>query len=190
GKEVEQILHNKSGITVRLSDNTSLRARHVFVCTYSSINTLLRNSGLPVLPFKHEWTEMPLVQAPSQLNNIGITIMDGPFFGIVPFPDRGLHSLHHVRYTPFQTFFHEKDGLMESKESRFNYMMRDAARYVPCLRNLAYKDSLYEIRTVLTQNESDDGRPILYRKDYHMKGLHIVMGGKIDNIYDILRKIE
>ncbi|MBI4136922.1 FAD-binding oxidoreductase [Candidatus Roizmanbacteria bacterium] len=188
-KDVYRIRRQRSGLKIICSDKTILHADHVFICTYSSINSVLRNSALLTLPFKHEWTEMPLVELPLELQNIGITVMDGPFFGVVPFPDRGLHSLHHVRYTPFHTFFHEKEGTRSSRQSRFDYMMRDAVRYVPSLRSMQYKDSLYEVRTVLLQNESDDGRPILYRKDYGLPGLHVVMGGKIDNIYDILTQI-
>ena len=69
-------------------------------------------------------------------------------------------------------------------------MIKDAARYIPCLSHATHVDSLYEIRTVLTQHEDDDGRPILYRRNYGIPGLHIVMGGKIDNVYDVVRTIE
>ena len=43
---------------------------------------------------------MALMQAPDVLKEIGVTVMDGPFFSMMPFPARGLHTLSHVRYTP------------------------------------------------------------------------------------------
>ena len=46
------------------------------------------------------------------------------------------------------------------------------------------------MRTVLQKDEINDGRPILYKRNYDIPGLNVVMGGKIDNIYDILEKIE
>ena len=47
-----------------------------------------------------------------------------------------------------------------------------------------------KVKTVLQQNENNDGRPILYRKDYGFKNFDIVMGGKIDNIYDVCREMQ
>ena len=46
--------------------------------------------------------------------------------------------------------------------------------------------SLFTIKTVLVQNEVDDGRPILLRWHPELGGMATVMGGKIDNIYDVL----
>ena len=38
------------------------------------------------------------------MSNYGVTIMDGPFMSSIPFPQRNLHSLTHVRYTPHFTW--------------------------------------------------------------------------------------
>ena len=46
-------------------------------------------------------------------------------------------------------------------------------------------ESKYEIKTVLLQNESDDGRPILYHRDSSQSRIVTIMGGKLDNIYDL-----
>ncbi len=43
---------------------------------------------------------MALMKMPPALNELGITVMDGPFFSLMPFPARSLHTLSHVRYTP------------------------------------------------------------------------------------------
>ncbi len=72
----------------------------VFNCTYSRLNRLLVGSGLTPLRLKHELTEMPLVEVPAELARRGVTVMCGPFFSLMPFPARGLHTLSHVRYTP------------------------------------------------------------------------------------------
>jgi hypothetical protein len=69
-------------------------------------------------------------------------------------------------------------------------MLKDALRFLPSASKATYIDSLFEIKTVLTQNEGNDGRPILLRHDYGgLPGLNVVMGGKIDNIYDILEAL-
>jgi hypothetical protein len=68
-------------------------------------------------------------------------------------------------------------------------MLRDAQRYLPALAEARYVESLFEIKTVLLRNEVDDGRPILFKPDHGLRNLATIMGGKIDNIYDILEMI-
>lgn len=188
-------------LELHISDGGALRARKVFVCTYSQINHLLQRSELEVLPLKHELTEMALLDVPDPLRGLGITIMDGPFFSVMPFPSLHLHSLSHVRYTPHSSWVDsneydaEKSALCrridEGKiESRAVYMMKDASRYVPSLRSADYVQSLLEVKTVLQQNEVDDGRPILFRANYGLKNLYVILGAKIDNIYDVLDVVD
>ena len=197
--EVEKIETSlESNILLNFHNSSSIcMAKHVFNCTYSQINKLLNNSGIELLPFKHEITELALVQIPEQLKNISVTVMDGPFFSFVPYPSLKLHSLSHVRYTPhcsWNEISHFQDGENEllrlSKNSNYEYMIKDAIRYLPALESTKYIKSIYDIKTVLIKNEIDDGRPILYKPNYGIKNFNIIMGGKIDNIYDILEMID
>ncbi|MBI5742115.1 MAG: FAD-dependent oxidoreductase [Nitrospirae bacterium] len=197
-KEVDRAEQTENGEVVLYltNDGIRLRAGKVFNCTYSLINKLLLNSGLPLLPLKHEVTEMPLLKMPEELRYAGITIMDGPFFSLMPYPSLNMHSFHHVRYTPHYNW-HDMDSFIDGHahlkgiklKSHFQFMVRDAERYLPLVKEVQYVDSLYEVKTVLIKNEIDDGRPILFRKDYGIKNFSIVMGGKIDNIYDVLEMI-
>ena len=183
-------------ISVELEDKEPMQAQYVFNCTYSGVNNLLSSSGFEMLPFKHELTEMALIEMPDKLKNIGITIMDGPFFSTMPYPSQNLHSLSHVRYTPhFQwndcVNWADPYKRLENTELKSNYlcMIKDAERYFPIIKQAVYKKSIYEIKTVLIQNEIDDGRPILFKQDYGMKNFSVIMGGKLDNIYDVLEII-
>jgi glycine/D-amino acid oxidase-like deaminating enzyme len=174
------------------------RAGQVYNCTYSQLNQLLAASGLPAVPLKHEITEMALVRVPDVLSRVGITIMCGPFFSVMPFPSAGLHTLSHVRYTPHAAWFERDhggptphaifDGMV--KRSHFDRMRRDAARYVPVLERAGYERSLWEVKTVLPANEGDDGRPILFLKGVGVPNFYCVLGAKIDNIYDVLEEID
>ena len=139
---------------------------------------------------------MALMQAPGVLKEIGVTVMDGPFFSMMPFPARGLHTLSHVRYTPHFSWKDER-GIDPYKKldeydraSRANLMVRDAARYLPTILEAKYVDSLFEVKTVLVKNEGDDGRPILFEKHAELPGCYSVLGGKIDNIYDVFEKLD
>ena len=41
------------------------------------------------------------------------------------------------------------------------------------------------MKTVLPRSEADDSRPILFRSHHGIPNYHVVMGGKIDNVYDV-----
>jgi len=45
----------------------------VFLCTYSSLNEILRASTLATVPLVHELTEMALVEMPPELRGVGAT---------------------------------------------------------------------------------------------------------------------
>jgi hypothetical protein len=148
-------------------------------------------------PLKHEVTEVALVDAPPDLAGLGVTVMDGPFFSCMPFPAERCHSLTHVRYTP-HGFFFDNDGSRDPTreidaqppKSRAHYMIADAARLMPCLRSTQRRRSLFETKTVLVRNEVDDGRPVLLRREIVHPRLFSVLGAKIDNVYDVLERID
>lgn len=180
--------------TQTLEGARTVTAERVFNCTYSQINELLTASGLARIKLKHELTELAMIKVPEVLERIGVTVMCGPFFSVMPFPPRGLHSLSHVRYTPHSSWLDAEDDYANAhaifeqapKRSRFQHMMNDARRYLPVLSESVYVDSLWEVKTVLPQSETDDSRPILFNKDHGIPGLYCVMGAKIDNVFDAI----
>ncbi len=172
------------------------QAPRVFNCTYSQLNHF-GGSFVPVAqPLKHEIAEMALLEVPEGLQNMGITLMDGPFFSLIPYPSRGLHTLSHVRYTPHRNWLDRpgRDPYAQLRDappaSRADRMLRDARRFLPCLAQARHVDSLFEVKTVLQKNEEDDGRPILLQEHAELPGLCSVLGGKIDNVYDILEMLR
>lgn len=177
-------------------DETQVASRLVFNCTYSGLNQFKGNFPGTQTQLKQEITEMALMQVPPEFLSLGITVMDGPFFSMMPFPARGLHTLSHVRYTPHLNW---KDGqdidpyqrLTDyRKDTRVDRMIRDVGRYLPALLGAKYVESLFEVKTILVKNESDDGRPILFEKHPELPGCYSVLGGKIDNIYDVFEKLD
>lgn len=180
-------------------ESSVIEIDEVFNCTYSMINQILKDSNIDLVPLKHELTEMALVEVPDELKNAGITVMDGPFFSVMPFPPEGLHSFSHVRYTPHYEWHdtdkeHYKDAHRHyddiTKKSAWNHMIHDAQRYIPILSECQYKDSIWEVKTILPRSENNDSRPILFKPNHGLKGLHSIMGGKIDNVYDVIDAIE
>lgn len=188
------------GLRVRLqSVNGAAEAvdcRYAFNCTYSGLNQIGGDYAGTRTGLKHEITEMALLRVPPALERVGVTVMDGPYFSLMPFPARGLHTLSHVRYTPHLDWRDSRDidpyGRLAryDRATRVDRMVRDAARYLPSVLGAQPIDSLFEVKTVLVKNESDDGRPILFERDPRLPGCYSVLGGKIDNIYDVLEKLD
>jgi hypothetical protein len=136
---------------------------------------------------------MALVEPPPALRGVGVTVMDGPFFSMMPYPSRpGLCTLSHVRYTPHCAWFDAAgatplDGseLRDGYATRFPHMVRDAARFLPVIAGARYVESLFEIKGIMPRSEQDDSRPILFRESVELPGLFSVLGAKIDSVYDV-----
>lgn len=182
--------------TVRVvTDKKNYTAVKVFNCTYSQINKLHRSSALPLVALKHEIVEMCLVTLPSALKDFSITVMDGPFFSIMPFPSTSYNTLSHVRYTPHMSWIDDDTAAIDKQDpyrylktlnlrSNYKQMYADVQRFMPALGGIEYVESIWEVKTVLVKSEDDDSRPILFRSDFGLQGYTCIMGGKLDNIYD------
>ena len=195
--EVVELEDRADSVVVRLADGQQIEARYVFNVTYAQINHVLRAGKLPEAHLKHETVEIALIEPPAQLEGYGITIMDGPFMSTMPYPAERLYSLTHVRYTPQKSWTDAETSdspyqvlAAAAPVSRHRHMLLDAQRYVPSLAEAAWVKSLYEVKTVLLKNEADDGRPILYQRQPRDSRVISIMGGKIDNIYDLFELIR
>lgn len=164
-------------------------AKTVISCVYARVNELHRNSGLDLVPLQLEVAEMALVKMPQRLQTYAFTIMDGPFFSVMPFPSAGLHSFSHVRYTPHYRWEDSSTSPgprrvpsvqeLNLEPSNFRQMLADATRFIPELRNLEYVRSIIEVKAVLTQQDSTDARPILIRTATEIPGYICVLGEKL-----------
>lgn len=184
------------GVQPALGPQAHITTRYVMNCTYSGLNQIKGHFAGTHTALKHELTEMALVTVPAPLSDMGVTVMDGPFFSLMPFPPRQAHTLSHVRYTPHFSW-HDTSQCdpyatlaQYDRATRVDRMLRDVSRYIPLMQRAQYVDSLFEIKTVLIKNEGDDGRPILFERYPELPGCYSVLGGKIDNIYDVLEKLD
>lgn len=186
-------LEQRSGeVAVERSNGPGFTAGTVFNVTYAMLNAILTASGIRPLGLKHEFVEIALVEPPPELRGLGVTVMDGPFFSVMPYPSEDLYSLTHVRYTPHFSWLDKNVSetpyeLARSlpRVSRWRHMMMDARRYMPCLEGTQWRTSLFDVKTLLLKNERNDGRPILFHRHPDAPNVISVLGGKIDNIYDL-----
>ena len=204
-------MHEDARIDVQLENNRRLRAAWVLNCTYADLAHIPHDfRDTQQFGLVHHIAEVALVRPPPELAEIGITIMDGPFFSAMPFPPLGVHSLTHVRYThharwhegdanpwsvagstPTQVlerYLAMKDG--QRKASKFAYMMRDARRFVPGVDCIEHIDSLFEIKTLLAHTQVNDARPILFQRNKINPQFVSILGGKIDNIFDVFTFLD
>lgn len=197
--EASGIDQHPLGVTIRAVSQGArleIEAHVAFSCTYGRLGQFANSTVDPPLDLKHELAELVLVEPPRELVGLAVTVMDGPFFSITPFPPGGLHMLSHVRYTPHLSWREEAsvDPYEQLKNyegaSRADRMIRDAARYLPCLQTVEPARSLMEVKTVLVRSEGDDGRPILLQRHGPHGRMFSVLGGKLDNIYDVLESLD
>ncbi len=196
------------GLAVKTQAGDSFRAPWVFNCTYAALNHVTGQQGPPKMSLQHKISEVLLVKPPPELKGRGITLMDGEFFSIMPFPAQGLHSLTHVRHTHHVSWVENSQSTRpvnpqailedylrghprgKAGRSRGPWMIRDAQRFVPCIQNVEVVEPLIDVKTLMTKTAVDDARPILFHRDATLPGLVSIMGGKIDNIFDVLTYID
>ncbi|MEP0393483.1 MAG: FAD-dependent oxidoreductase [Erythrobacter sp.] len=195
--QVNTLEAKRGGAIAGLSDGHEVTARYAFNITYAQINNLLEKASLPKACLKYEAAELALITPPDQLRERGVTVMDGPFFSAMPYPSASLYSLTHVRYTPHESWSDDvgpsdpyKHFAQRHYETRYAFMLRDAQRYLPCLAGSTYDRSIFDVKTVLVKNEQDDGRPILYHQSPASSRVISILGGKIDNIYDLFEAVK
>ena len=201
GTTAQSICREGSLIEIQCSETgqpenqLQIRTRQVFNCTYAMTNSLLARSGIELIPLIHEYAELCLIEVPPQLRNCGITVMCGPFFSFMPFPSKSVHSFSHVRYTPHCQWEDRdrrdyKEDASQPQDSAWRHMQLDAQRYIPMLADCRYRESIFEIKTILPSSAVDDSRPFLWKPDHGIPGFHCLLGGKIDNVYDALDVIK
>lgn len=133
-----------------------------------------------------EVCELMHVVAPIDLSKLAITVLDGPYFSLTPWPSFGNHVLTHVRFTPHSKHesFHEARDRISDLDliSRYEITLRDCARYIPIMSETRYLKSKFAVKTVLASRDLDDARPIITSESERLLN---IIGSKVDNIYDI-----
>ena len=174
--------------------------------TYASTNQILGMIGFDKFKIKYELCEIILCTVNSKLQNTGITVMDGPFFSIMPFGKTGYHSLTSVSYTPHTTSYSELpsfecqnscNGFCSPENlgncndcavrpvTAFSYMSGLAHKYLLDDYGFEYKQSLFAIKPILKSSEIDDSRPTVIRVNNDGPVFVSVLSGKINTIYDL-----
>lgn len=173
--------------------------------TYASVNQVLSMVGYDRFKIKYELCEIILCEVCEKLKKVGLTVMDGPFFSIMPFGRTNLHSLTSVSFTPHVTSYSEypvfscqgkaKDcsdrelgncNTCEYKpQSAWEYMSKLAMKYIKPEYTFEYVSSLYSMKPILKSSEIDDSRPTVIKISHREPTFISVLSGKINTVYDL-----
>ncbi|MCJ7806815.1 MAG: FAD-binding oxidoreductase, partial [Clostridia bacterium] len=94
---IKNIERTSSSYLVRMENGETYSSDYVINATYASVNQILEMLDFQPFNIKYELCEIILCKVSENLAGLGLTVMDGPFFSIIPFgKGGGLHSLTSV----------------------------------------------------------------------------------------------
>lgn len=203
---INKILKKQSCYSIYLNNGEVLESDFVLNATYASINQLITLADFEPFKIKYELCEIILCKANDELKDIGVTVMDGPFFSIMPFGKTGYHSLTSVTFTPHMTSYDsvprfdcqiksngfctpQRLGNCNECKARPNtswdYMKSLAQKYMNDKYNFVYFKSLFSMKPILMASEIDDSRPTVVKVHSKDPMFVSVLSGKINTVYDL-----
>ena len=184
-------------------------APFVLNASYASVNyvlSLMKDMQPEMFGLKYELCEIILCDVEKSLEKVGLTVMDGPFFSLMPFGKTGYHSLTSVTFTPHDNDYHTVPGFACTKRqegecrgcrlgncndcklrprSAWEYMAALARKYIREEHGFYYKDSLFSMKPILRESEIDDSRPTVIKMATQNPTFVSVLSGKINTVYDL-----
>ena len=207
GVRITAIERDVDEYAVICADGSEYRAPFVLNATYASVNQINQMAGFELFKIKYELCEIILCHVGSELKNVGLTVMDGPFFSIMPFGKTGYHSLTSVTFTPHETSYEDMptfpcqkacaEGYCEPEklgncdrctarpETAWDYMSALAKKYMRDELTFSYEKSLFSMKPILKAAEIDDSRPTVIREYSSHPTFVSVLSGKINTMYDL-----
>ncbi len=191
---------------IALQSGEKYSSSFILNATYASVNQIQGMLGFEMFRIKYELCEIILCNVNESLHNTGLTVMDGPFFSIMPFGKTGFHSLTSVTFTPHVTckeslprFNCQKwaqgfcspehlgncNDCPSKPDSAWPYMSKLAHKYMRDDLYFDFDHSLYSMKPILLASEIDDSRPTVIRTFTESPTFVSVLSGKINTVYDL-----
>ncbi len=205
GCTVTAAKHNGDGLILSLNNGREIAGSRVLNATYAGTNALNRVLGIDVLPLKYELCEVVLGRPSSRLSKLGITVMDGPFFSVMPFGHSGIHTATAVGVTPRVESLSELPEFScqdrvesctpevtadctkcpERPATGWAFMEKLMSLYLRADLSMEYVHSLFTIKTVLSTSEVDDSRPTVIQTAGTRNRAISVFSGKMNTLFDL-----
>jgi 2-polyprenyl-6-methoxyphenol hydroxylase-like FAD-dependent oxidoreductase len=205
GSTVEEAGRDGNSYVLSLRGGPTLKTEGVVNATYAGSNEIIRRFGFDPLPLKYELCEIVLTRASDAAQGLGVTVIDGPFFSLMPFGRTRMHSLTAVDYTPrikssatLPTFSCQElnrrctPGALDNCSvcparpvTAFPVMLQVARRYLNSELDVKYEESMYAVKAVLETAEVDDGRPTMVVRYSERPQFVTIFSGKVTTLYDL-----
>ncbi|WP_141336627.1 FAD-dependent oxidoreductase [Paenibacillus sp. tmac-D7] len=195
----------ESSYLIELNNGRFIESDKVLNATYASVNQILSYFGYELFKTKYELCEVILTDVSPNFKQTGITVMDGPFFSLMPFGFSGKHSLTSVFDTPHETSkssFPDFSCQSQRKDcdtsqlqncnsclyrpvTAWPRMKQLTKKYLNSEIQVAYHSSLFAVKTILDTSEIDDSRPTIVKFSSTDPIFISVLSGKFNTIYDL-----
>lgn len=206
GSRIKTIEKLGNNYEIALESGQHFTTPFILNSTYASVNQVISKLDFEKIEIKYELCEVILCKVSDSLKNIGITVMDGPFFSLMPFGKTGYHSLTSVSFTPHKTSYdalptfncqpHSQNTCSPEQlgncnicvakpKTAWDYMYGIARKYLNDDIKIEYVKSLYSIKPVLKSSEVDDSRPTVIKQHSSKPAFISVLSGKINTVYDL-----
>lgn len=206
GVKIDRIERSQNHYDIFTEEGKCFRSDYVLNAAYAGTNQILDMAGFEKFGIKYELCEIILCDVNEKLDQYGFTVMDGPFFSIMPFGKTGVHSLTSVTFTPHTTSYapvptfpcqEQSKGCCSVKRlgncndcsakpaSAFPYMAKLARKYLREDFGFEYRESLFSMKPILMSSEIDDSRPTVIRVYSEKPKFVGVLSGKINTVYDL-----
>lgn len=198
---------SKDGSTITLSTGEIVHTEGVILSAYAGTNALRQALGLSRLPLTFELAEVLLGHVAPELRDIGFTVMDGPFWSLMPFGHGHQVSLTNVGLTPLRRStdeavfpcqasrqdcepLHLKDcttcacrpaSAVAHQTQQMAAFLKQASAFTPT-------KSMLTVKAVLTSTEVDDARPTLVHKEVDANVV-TVFSGKVSTLFELDKEL-
>ena len=212
-EDLSQVERDNEYYVLTLKSWKQIKTKHVLNTTYAASNQIIKRFWFDNLfDVKYELCEVILCEVNDLIKDIGLTVMDWPFFSVMPFWLMWCHSITSVQHTPHQTSYNklpifdcQKNSEICNEDSLDNCnhcpyrpqtaweeMTELAYRYLNDDIEIKYISSIFAPKIILSAAEKDDARPTLIRKFWEQwwPVLYSVLSWKLNTIYELDEVIE
>jgi len=181
--DVSAVKRTGAGFEISYSDET-LRAAAVVNATYSNINTINKTLGAPLHTYQYELCEMPVARTPWP--RAGWSVIDGPFFGVMPYGFANDYLLYDVELSVLErsigTLPNFKRDIAyydepKRRAKRFQGYLKKWKPFIPNVDACKSLRSMYMARVVLPYQDKTDTRVTIVEEP--VPGFWHIFSGKI-----------
>lgn len=204
-KVLDTVKESDNEFILNFSDGSVFASNNILNATYASINQIIKKFNYELFTTKYEICEVIMTEVTGNIKDVGITVMDGPFFSLMPFGKSSYHSLTSVGHTPHETSFSalpefscqqytnqcSSNQLFNCNEcavrpqSAWTRMHQLSKKYLIPEIEVTYKKSLFAVKALISASELDDSRPTVIKEFSESPRFLSVFSGKFNTIYDL-----